>query len=61
MKIKEQICMATVNDTMFTFISGKKLLACRTAIDSFKSIVATVGGLEEKQRSRSKHTQYMFF
>ena len=32
--------------------AGKKLIACRTAVDGFSDIVGTVGGEQEKARAR---------
>ena len=33
------------------FFAGKRLVACRSAVDSFSSIVETVGGEQEKTRA----------
>uniref|UniRef100_H2ZJG9 DUF1308 domain-containing protein n=1 Tax=Ciona savignyi TaxID=51511 RepID=H2ZJG9_CIOSA len=35
------------------FLSGKKLIACETAIKSFQTIVCTIGGVKEKERTET--------
>ena len=38
---------------LFTFLLGKEIFACETTIDSFKSIVSTIAGPNEKKRAEN--------